>query len=144
MKEKKKRFTCDTVGPFQLGIYCTPCMPFLYRPSATLPKSRRSSSIRWLKCKDRRLYSIQSSLLTMRVSLIAQLVKNLPAKQETLVQFLGREDPLEKGQATHSCILAWKLIQLPNISVYYVLGDWRNDHRMDVQTRCTQCKPELP
>ena len=34
-------------------------------------------------------------------SLIAQLVKNLPAMQETLVQFLGREDPLEKGQATH-------------------------------------------
>ena len=36
------------------------------------------------------------------VSLIAQLVKNLPAMQETPVRFLGREDPLEKGQATHS------------------------------------------
>ena len=39
-------------------------------------------------------------------SLIAQLVKNLPARQETLVWFLGWEDPLEKGQATHSTILA--------------------------------------
>ena len=39
-------------------------------------------------------------------SLIAQLVKNLPAMQETLVQFLGREEPLEKGKATHSSILA--------------------------------------
>ena len=39
------------------------------------------------------------------VSLIAQLVKNLPAMQETPVQFLGWEDPLEKGQATHSSIL---------------------------------------
>ena len=38
-------------------------------------------------------------------SLIAHLVKNPPAMQETLVQFLGREDPLEKGQATHSSIL---------------------------------------
>ena len=38
-------------------------------------------------------------------SLIAQLVKNLPAMQETLVRFLGRKDPLEKGQATHSSIL---------------------------------------
>ena len=38
-------------------------------------------------------------------SLIAQLVKNLPAMQETLVGFLGRESPLEKGQATHSSIL---------------------------------------
>ena len=41
--------------------------------------------------------------------LIAQLVKNLPAVQETLVQFLGREDLLEKGQATHSSILGLPL-----------------------------------
>ena len=40
-------------------------------------------------------------------SLIAQLVKNLPAMLETWVQFLGREDPLEKGMATHSNILPW-------------------------------------
>ena len=38
-------------------------------------------------------------------SLVAQLVKNLPAMQETLVQFLGQEDPLEKGYTTHSSIL---------------------------------------
>ena len=42
-----------------------------------------------------------------RASLIAQLVKNLPAMQETLVRFLGREDPLEKEIATHSSMLAW-------------------------------------
>ena len=36
---------------------------------------------------------------------MAQLVKNPPSVQETLVQFLGREDPLETGQATHSSIL---------------------------------------
>ena len=40
-----------------------------------------------------------------RGSLIAQLVKNLPAMQETSVRFLGQEDSLEKGQATHSSIL---------------------------------------
>ena len=40
-----------------------------------------------------------------RTSLVAQLVKNLPAIQETLIQFLGQEDPLQKGQATHSSIL---------------------------------------
>ena len=39
-------------------------------------------------------------------SLAIQLAKNLPAMQETLVQFLGWEDPLEKGKATHSSILA--------------------------------------
>ena len=43
------------------------------------------------------------------VSLVAQLVKNLPAKQETLVGFLGQEDPLEKGMATHFSILAWRI-----------------------------------
>ena len=42
-------------------------------------------------------------------SLVAQSVKNLPAMQETWVQFLGREDPLEKEMATHSSILAWRI-----------------------------------
>ena len=44
-----------------------------------------------------------------RASLVAQMVKNLPAVQETWVQFLGQEDPLEKGMATHSSILAWRI-----------------------------------
>ena len=44
-----------------------------------------------------------------RASLIAQLVKNPPAMQETLVQSLGQEDPLEKGKATHSSILDWRI-----------------------------------
>ena len=43
------------------------------------------------------------------VSLIAQTVKNLPAMQETPVRFLGREDPLEEGMATHSSIFAWRI-----------------------------------
>ena len=43
------------------------------------------------------------------VSLMAQTVKNLPAMQETPVRSLGREDPLEKGMATHSSILAWRI-----------------------------------
>ena len=40
---------------------------------------------------------------------MAQMVKNLPAKQETRVRSLGQEDPLEKGMATHSSILAWRI-----------------------------------
>jgi len=43
------------------------------------------------------------------VSLVAQMVKNLPAMQETSVRFLGQEEPLEKGVATHSSILAWRI-----------------------------------
>ena len=42
-------------------------------------------------------------------SLVAQLVKHLPAMQETWVQSLGWEDPLEKGKATHFNILAWRI-----------------------------------
>ena len=41
---------------------------------------------------------------------MAQMVKNLPAMQETQVQYLGWEDPLEKGMATHSNILAWRIL----------------------------------
>ena len=43
-------------------------------------------------------------------SLVAQLVKNPPAMQETWVQSLGWEDPLEKEKATHSSILAWRIL----------------------------------
>ena len=44
-----------------------------------------------------------------RASLVAQLVKILPALQETWVRSLGWEDPLEEGMATHSSILAWRI-----------------------------------
>ena len=41
--------------------------------------------------------------------MVAQTVKNLPAMQETQIQSLGREDPLEKAMAIHSSILAWAI-----------------------------------
>ena len=44
-----------------------------------------------------------------RTSLVAQMVKRLPTMQETQVQFLGQEDPLEKEMATHSSTIAWKV-----------------------------------
>ena len=42
-------------------------------------------------------------------SLVAQVVRSPPAMQETWVLFLGKEDPLEQGMATHSSILAWRI-----------------------------------
>ena len=45
----------------------------------------------------------------IRASLVAQMVKNLPAMQETWVPSLGWEDPLDKEMATHSSILAWRI-----------------------------------
>ena len=46
---------------------------------------------------------------TNEAFLVAQLVKNLPAMWETGVRSLGPEDPLEKGMATHSSIVAWRI-----------------------------------
>ena len=54
-------------------------------------------------------------------SLVAQLVKNLPVMWETWVQSLGWEDPVEKGKATHSSILAWKI---PWTAVHGVTKSW--------------------
>ena len=42
--------------------------------------------------------------------MVAQIVKNMPAMQETQVRSLGQEDPLEKKMATHSSILAWRIL----------------------------------
>ena len=47
---------------------------------------------------------------TLRASLVAQLAKNPPAMQETWVWSLSWEDPLENGTATHSSILAWRVL----------------------------------
>ena len=44
-----------------------------------------------------------------QASLVAQMVKNLPAKQGIWFQSLGQEDPLEEGMATHSSVLAWRI-----------------------------------
>ena len=50
-----------------------------------------------------------SSHTALWVSLVAQMVKNLPGMRETWVQSLGWEDPLEEGMASHSSILAWRI-----------------------------------
>ena len=47
--------------------------------------------------------------LQLRASLVAQIVKNLPATQKTWVRSLGQEDPLAKRMATHSSVLAWRI-----------------------------------
>ena len=52
---------------------------------------------------------IRGMLILQRASLIAQVVKNPPAMQETPVRLVGQEDPLEKGQAARSSILAWRI-----------------------------------
>ena len=64
----------------------------------TCPQSRRAQALS--------LVTINPVLINRGASLVAQLLKNLPAMQEAQVQSLGQEDPLEKGMAIHSSILA--------------------------------------
>ena len=66
-------------------------------------------------------------------SLIAQLVKNRPAEQNTQVWFLGREDPLEKEMATHSNILAWRILWTEQPGQATVHGIVRVGH--DLETK---------
>ena len=58
------------------------------------------------------------------------MVKNLPAMQETHVQSLGGEDPLEKGMATHSRILAWKIPWKEELGELYSMGSQRVVQRL--------------
>ena len=61
-------------------------------------------------------------------SLEAQMVKNPPAMQETWVQSLCQEDPLEKGMATHSSILAWRLPWIEEPGGLQPIGSQRVGH----------------
>ena len=67
----------------------------------------------------------------LRASLVAQMVKRLPAVQETWVRSLGWEDPLEKEMATHSSTLAWKIPWTEEPSKLQSMGS--------VKTRLTVC-----
>ena len=71
-------------------------------------------------------------------SLVAHTVRNLPAAQETWVQSLGQWDPLEKGVATHSRILAWRVAwteeprRLPSMGSQRVGHDWETNTTMHI------------
>ena len=85
---------------FCIGVYSSVGKESAYNPGdpGSIPGSGRSAG-------EGIGYPLQNSW----TSLVAQLVKNLPAMQETWVQSLGWEDPLEKGKATYSSILAWRI-----------------------------------
>ena len=67
------------------------------------PARRLAASLQATSRKHRTVLKVS------RASLVAQLVKNLPAMQETWVRSLGWEAPLKEGMATHSSILAWRI-----------------------------------
>ena len=67
-------------------------------------------------------------LFSIWTSLVAQMVKNLPAVRETQVQSLGQEDPLEEGMATHSSVLAWRIPRTEEASSLQSMGWKRAGH----------------
>ena len=73
--------------------------------------------------------TLQQQQQYIRASLVAQMVKNLPAMQEIQDQSQGQEDPLEKGMATHSSVLAWRIPgtgepgRLPSMGSHRVVHD---------------------
>ena len=74
--------------------------------------------------------NVPQHIKAIRASLVAKRLKRLPAMQETRVQSLGREDPLEKEMATHSSILAWRIpwmeepCRLQSTGSQRVIHDW--------------------
>ena len=78
-------------------------------------------------------------------SLVAQLVKNLPAVQETWVRFLGWEDPLEKRKATHFSILAWRSSWIQSMGSQRVIWSQRPNNffmQLIIETDSFDFKPE--
>ena len=67
------------------------------------------------------------AIIFVMASLLTQLVKNLPAMQETQVQSLGQEDPLEKEMATHSSILAWRIPWTEELCGLQSMGSQESD-----------------
>ena len=80
-------------------LFC--CSGFLTDNQSIFETDLSSHSI--FKKKKRTFYFV------LGASLVAQMVKNLPAMPETQLQSLGQEDPQEKGMATHSSIPAWRI-----------------------------------
>ena len=70
------------------------------------------------------------TFLMLVASLVAQLVKSLPAMQETWVRSLGRENPLEKEMATHSSILAWRIPWTEELGGLQSMGVTKSQKRL--------------
>ena len=64
----------------------------------------------------------------LQYSIRVDMVKNLPVMQETRVPSLGQEDPLEKGMATHSSILAWRIPRTERLRGLQSMGSQRVRH----------------
>ena len=78
--------------------------------------------------------SLHFTYVTYRASLVAQMIKNLPAMQETQVWSLGREDTLKTGKATYSSILAWRITWTDKPGRLQSMGLWEVGHDLVTNT----------
>ena len=91
-------------GKASYSIFCL----WVGGENVSVPKERLFN--KWYNCSQAMM--VKMSLIECLLSdssLVVQLVKNPPVRRETWVRSLGWEDPLEKGKATHSGILAWRI-----------------------------------
>ena len=79
----------------------------------------------WILFHAPHVHLAKSYVILILIFLVAQMVKNLPAMQETWVRALDQEDPLEKGMAIHSSILAWRIPWTEEPDGLQILGSQR-------------------
>ena len=81
---------------------------------------------------------LEASCSVIGASLVAQLVKNPPAMQETPVRFLGQEDPLEEGMAAYSSILAWRVPMDRGAwrATVHGVAEWNTTERLSTAQQC--------
>ena len=101
-----------------------------------IPKKKKFKKAKWLyeealqiaeKRREVKGKGERERYTQLRASMVAQMIKNLPTMQETRVQSLGWEDPLEKGKATLSSILAWRSHEQRSLVGYSVWGCRKSD-----------------
>ena len=92
-----------------------------------MPFRKQNGQTHLLRTKNREGFHIMERLWTIWSSLVDKTVKNLPAMHKTWVQSLGQEDPLEKGMATHSSVLAWRIPWQRSLAGYRPRGCKESD-----------------
>ena len=80
-------------------------------------------------------------VIPTEASLVTQIVKNLPVMQKTRVGSLGQEDPLEKGMATHSNILAWRIPRTEELGMLLPMGSQSQTQPSDLHVHFTIPEP---
>ena len=102
-----------TITPVNFRIFSTPQRKLHYSKHSLGPHyGFFSNYLLWQNTHNLKFAILTIFECTVQwywASLVAQTVKSMPAMQETWVLSLGQEDPLEKGMATHSSILAWRI-----------------------------------